>query len=476
MPRERSVRIGHLAATAALTGAGVLGTSAAGAATLAPHGVVEGVEMPTADVRADGGHWESKIWDRLARDVVAPGRYELRLRTDSLAASAIEIPPCAGRQSVRLDGRNLAAPPGPLVVDLAAGHHEFIIDVGVSDYERRIACGEPPRVGHVAQSTEGLSVLTFATAHASEGGGKAVVFIPRNHDVRRRGRLLVGTHPWNGSMWTYASYAELLKEAQARDIVLLLPSGLGNSLYTGDAEDEVLRAVDALSGAVAIDPEAVSIWGASMGGAGALTIAFHHPDRFAAVTSFFGDTHYDRSTYVRFILRDETAAHRVNALDVVDNARHLGVWLVHGELDRTCPVGQSERLAGALGQRGFRVRFDRVPGAGHSGALVARFLPEVVAAAATARVPIDAARVTYRSVRASDVGAYGVTIDRAVGADADAYVDVERQVDGVHVRRADGVRAIHLSRGSLGTDPARPPAIVIDGGNAPIDVGWEPGP
>jgi hypothetical protein len=214
-----------------------------------------------------------------------------------------------------------------------------------------------------------------------------------------------------------------------------------------------------------------------MGGAGATTIGLHHPDRFASITSFFGDSQYDLSTYAGRILKDERGAHRVNALDVVDNARHAAVWLVHGDADHTSPVRQSELLAEALAQRGFAVRFDRVPGAGHEGALVTRFLPRLVALAASARVPDAFTRVTYRSVRPSDTGAYGVRLER-LDALHDAFVDVELESDGVHVRRAEGVRQLWLSRGSLGSDPSHPPAIVVDAANQPNAprTGWEPAP
>ena len=273
-------------------------------------------------------------------------------------------------------------------------------------------------------------------------------------------------------MWTYAAYAGLLREARGRDVLLLMPSGLGNSLYTADAEDEVLRAIDALSARIAIDRRRVSIWGASMGGAGATTIGFHHPDRFASVTSFFGDSKYDLATYVRPLLGDERGAHLVNALDVVDNARNLPVWLVHGEEDRTSPIRQSEMLASALQRRGFSVRFDRVPGVGHSGALVARFLPELVANAAAARVP-DVSRVSYRSVALGQRGAYGVKIVRMAAA-GDAFVDVERRADGVHVTAADGIAGIELAQGALGVPPEGPrPHVFVDGSAPPgLKVAW----
>jgi pimeloyl-ACP methyl ester carboxylesterase len=346
--------------------------------------------------------------------------------------------------------------------------------VAVGPYERRIACGDRPRSGAAVRTLEGLGVLAFASPWSARGGGHAVVYVPPRHDVHAASPLLVGLHPWNGSMWTYAAYAELLREARARDILLLMPSGLGNSLYTADAEDEVMRAVAATAEMLAVDARAVSLFGASMGGAGATTIGFHHPDHFASVTSFFGDSKYDLATYARSILPNEAAAHLVNALDVVENARNLPVWLIHGEDDRTSSIRQSEILAKRMNELGFSVRFDRVPAAGHSGALVARFLPEVVARARSARVPERVARVTYRSVRASLAQAYGVRLVRTTSG-GDAYVDIERREDAVHVLRADAVRSLVLLRGSLGTSTERPPPIVVDDANARgIGARWEP--
>src|SRR4029079_18172424 len=102
-----------------------------------------------------------------------------------------------------------------------------------------------------------------------------------------------------------------------------------------------MRAIEAVEKEVSVDRQRVSLWGASMGGAGATTISFHHPDRFAFVTSYFGDSRYDLTTYVRNLVGGEEGARRVNALDVLENARHLPVLLVHGEDDHTSPMRQS---------------------------------------------------------------------------------------------------------------------------------------
>ena len=428
------------------------------------------------DRRERGGTaWRSIAWGELAQTQLTPGAYAVRFQVAGGDRIALEIPVCAGRGRIAVDGVTIASAPGPVVTPLPPRPekaHEVEIEIAVGGYERRIACSAPPRFGATSDGKDGLGVIAFRSPAAAAGGGHAVVFLPPGHDARKPTPLLVGLHPWNGSIWTYAAYAELLREAAARDVVLLFPSGLGNSLYTAPAEDEVFRAIDALGQSVAIDPQRVSIWGASMGGAGATTIGLHRPDRFATITSFFGDSRYDLGTYVKAILPTEAAAHQVNALDVIENARHVPIWLIHGEDDKVSPVAQSTMLAQALAQRGFKVRFDRVPNAGHSGALVARFAAEVVARASDARAPASPSRVSFRSVRPTpSAEAYGVHVHRT--GTFDAVVDIERRSDAVHLLEASGVRAIELDRGALGAPMDAEPSVVIDDPRAPkVDVRW----
>lgn len=345
------------------------------------------------------------------------------------------------------------------------------MEVKASTYERRIACSSPPRTGAVLRTADGLSRIRFGSPHSAEGGGEAVVFVPGGHDRSRPAPVLVGTHPWNGGPWTYAAYSELIDEAGAKDVVLLMPSGLGNSLYVAAAEDEVMRAIDALGGELAIDRQRVSIWGASMGGAGATTIAFHRPDRFAFVASWFGDSRYDLTTYVQGILGSEAGARRVNALDVLENGRWLPVFLVHGEDDRTSPMKQSTMLFDAMRKAGFTVELHRAPHMGHEGPLVVKHIREVVDRAAVAVAPARPSRVSFRSVRAVDTGAYGVGIVRRAGTekDSEAFVDLERRGEEIVVHSASGVREIILANGALGAKPSD--RVRLPDGAA-VTVGW----
>ncbi len=427
------------------------------------HETVDGAGVESVSLQPPGGSAEPTSWEDLGKPR-SPGLHVLRFQVTS---RALLVPHCAGRGRILVDGA-LKDPgsKGPRVIRFEGDvgqAHDVRVEVNVSTYERRVACGEAPRGGAVLPTRTGLTTLTFPSPSAAAGGGEVVVYVPKGHDPSKPAPLLVGLHPWNGGPWTYAAYRELLEEADARDVVLAMPSGLGNSLYTELAEAEVMRAIDAVEAALAIDPRRVSLWGASMGGAGATTIGFHRPDRFAFVASYFGDSKYDLTTYVKGVLGGEAGARKVNALDVVENARHLPAFLVHGEADASSPVRQSVILDEAMRRLGFKVDFERVKGAGHEGTLVARYLRRVVERAATARAPVHPARVSFRSVRATDTEAYGVRLVRA--GERDAFVDLEKRDDGLHVHAAAGVVEIVLARGALDGATETTPVVwhVTDG-------------
>jgi pimeloyl-ACP methyl ester carboxylesterase len=462
----------------AAVGVAALAWSPNAGAQLATHDRVTGVDVEQVDIVDGSFHPGTSPWLALSHRpvreqsmIVSFSAPSGRFATDGMS---VEVPPCANLESLHVIGKNVPGGKQPVVFDLTPGTSTSVsLHLHVGSYEGRVACSYPPRFGTRETTLEGLDEFAFSSVHAREGGGNAVVFIPKGHDRARPSALLVGLHPWSGSIWTYAAYAELLREADAKDVVLLLPSGLGNSLYTDHAEDEVMTAIDELSHTVAIDPRRVSIWGASMGGAGATTIGFHHPDRFATITSFFGDSKYDLGTYVKGILHDEAGAHRVNALDVAENVRNVPVWLIHGEADVVSPIAQSEMLASALRKLGFAVRFDRVPGMGHSGMLVAKFIAEVVDRAAETRIPEAPKRVSFVKVGPYDGSAYGIRFTRSSGP-GDAAIDLKLQDDTVHVLRARGVKSITIPRGAFGLSPKSVAPVVIDDTKAGgVDVHWD---
>ncbi len=422
----------------------------------------------------------------LATTPVSEGRHVVELVIDPAGESRLVLPPCAGKAppQVSVDGRAMptTASARGQYLTVPAGPHRVALTLAVSAYEKRVACGFAPRFGVPAQSEAGLRLLSFPSARpkgtcARCRPGQALVYVPRSvADEKARGfpngkpPLLVGLHPWNGALETYAAYSDLLDAAEARGLVLLFPDGLGNSLYTALAEDEVLAALDALQTVLPIDAERISLFGASMGGAGVTTIGFHHPDRFAFATSLFGDSKYDLSTYVRRLIPNETAARKVNALDVVDNARNLPLLLVHGDADKSSSITQSILLDDALRKRGFAVSFHKKPGRGHEGALVSEYAKEIVERAVIQR-RLRPTRVTYRSWRASDVGAYGITFTKTK-PDGEAFIDVERVADSIVVHRAEGISSLMLAPHAFDAPSALP--IVREAGAGKVPVAWAP--
>jgi hypothetical protein len=73
-------------------------------------------------------------------------------------------------------------------------------------------------------------------------------------------------------------------------------------------------------------------------------------------------------------------------------------------------------------------------------------------------------------VRSTDTEAYGVRIVRA--GSGDAFVDLERREDGIHVRASEGVREIVLAKDALGAKGEEP--IKIDAPGAKVAVRWAP--
>lgn len=419
----------------------------------------------------------------LATTSVSEGAHTVRFEVERGGPSRVLLAPCAGKvqPSVRLDGAPISTHVGPAGqhFDLDAGRHTVELSLQVSGYEKRVACGAPPRVGPLTWSEAGLRELRYPSTRPRGScercrPGQALVFVPRTvaegaarGTLAKGAPLLLGLHPWNGALETYAAYMQLLEAAEREGVVLLFADGLGNSLYTKDAEDEVMAALDAMIAVFPIDRDRVSIFGASMGGAGATTVGFHRPDRFAGITSLFGDSKYDLSSYVRRLLPSEADAVRVNALDVVENVRNVPVVLVHGDADKSSKIEQSEWLEQALRRLGYTVRFDRKPGRGHEGRLVSELADDMVHRAATERRVTAPTRVSYRSVRATDVGAYGVSFRKTT---AMSFLDLERRADHLQVHACSGIGAIDLEPGALGASANLPVRFAV--GVNPVPVRW----
>jgi predicted esterase len=449
----------QISALASLT----LFSRTANAAEPSVRGAVTGIELDAVSVTHNNVTTSERMATLWFTERV-PGKYMLRF-TLPREGGTLWIPSCGRRERVYLASAGGTLPvampdAGPLRTVIAAGGAatELVIEGQVSTYERRVACGGAPRIGTPSATQSGFMDVTFSSTRkaACRGDcapGRALAYVPASVAVHPDvpAPLLMGVHPWNGSQYTYAAYRTLIDAADTEGLVLLFPDGLGNSLYLADAEAEAMQALDTLTTMIKIDPLRTSIWGASMGGQGAATIGFHHPDRFAFVGSFFGDARITPTGYARSYFPKPELARAVNPADAGDNARYLHTLLIHGDSDKMSPVAESNVLSAELAARGYSVNYVRPAGRGHEGRMVEDFMQYVVRDALAARAPRFPSRVSYRAMRASDRGAYGVQIERLAPA-SEAFADIEYLADtGTwRMHAAENVKSLTLADGALG--------------------------
>ena len=158
--------------------------------------------------------------------------------------------------------------------------------------------------------------------------------------------------------------------------VAVRPSGQGNgSVYQGLGEVDVYEVIEAVSELVPIDPDRITVTGASMGGAATWYHASHYPDVWAGAAPFCGycdyqlwkkpgGTTFHRSPWEDFSWQSRGASYRV------DNLRHVPVRIIHGEWDRGVGGGvdveHSRSMDRKLNELGFPHEYYEVPQTGHS--------------------------------------------------------------------------------------------------------------
>ena len=93
-----------------------------------------------------------------------------------------------------------------------------------------------------------------------------------------------------------------------------------------------------------VDPARIYVTGHSMGGRGALYVAYKQPGRFAAVAAL--------SPYSPITAWSK-------------NLAHVPLWLIHGAKDVQAPIKDSEELVKAIEKAGGKPRFTPLPDADH---------------------------------------------------------------------------------------------------------------
>lgn len=316
------------------------------------------------------------------------------------------------------------------------------------------------------------------------------VYVPPRYRPGQRMPVVVGLHGLHGGAHRMlpvlvGQYDEAEDRTRAErhlppmpdtGAILMAPYGYGDAGYRQQGEVDVMAALDAVAAGYDVDPDRVYLTGLSMGGIGAAGVAFHHPDRFAAIAPLCGyhsyfvrsDTRTVRRPWEVFLMEMRSNA------SYAENGLHLPMYLVHGTLDR--PTANSQVLV----DRYAALRYDALvewPPLGHNvwsqtyadGRIIPHFL----------RYQRDPAprRVRFRTPEIRWNQSAWVTVDAlaAPGATGDAcfartarWGDVDASVnpDGTGRVRTDGVAAMTLA----------PPAGLVRPGVTALrlDVDGEP--
>jgi predicted peptidase len=108
--------------------------------------------------------------------------------------------------------------------------------------------------------------------------------------------------------------------------------------------DAVASLIDSVQRLHRIDVDRVYVTGHSMGGRGALYMAYKHPKRFAAVVAM-------------------SPVSPITAW--AGRLRNIPLWLIHGAKDEQAPVKESEELISAIEKGGGKPRFTRLEDRDH---------------------------------------------------------------------------------------------------------------
>ncbi|MBH23945.1 MAG: hypothetical protein CMH57_05695 [Myxococcales bacterium] len=360
---------------------------------------------------------------------------------------ALDLGGRVGRSEVWLNGtrikkmeptRDASAPffaPGPL--PLVEGENVLAVQVIATQTTGGVLWYGDAALGTPTTRRRGLVYHQF-TSEVDGTRQQLAVYVPRCADLSRPLPLLVALPGWNGNPHVFGA-SRLLEEAERRDLLVLVPDPRGNVLYTDKSERGVLEAVAVVSRDFSVDPDRVGLTGTSMGGAGALQIGYHYPDRFAAVSSFYGDSTYELTTYAGKILKQQSVADRYSVLRFAANARNLPVLLIHAEDDPVTPVRQSRALFEASQRLGFdHHALHTPPEGGHTLKLVDDFAAEVVAFHASARRARRPERVSFRANARAYPGSHWLEVE----------LRAEPRFGGADMSYRDGVLTVHaIGRG-----------------------------
>ena len=176
-----------------------------------------------------------------------------------------------------------------------------------------------------------------------------------------------GEYGTNGISQTDGGLARAIRRHPERfnALVVFPQSPPGAPGFQGPGERIALTELDTAISEFNGDTSRVYLTGLSMGGNGAWYLAYHHPNRFAAllvvcgfVEEFTGTT--SGTHYPPIVATGNPFA------AIAKNIPQLPIWIFHGDADRTVSVEQSRQMFSALKAIGANVQYTELAGVPHN--------------------------------------------------------------------------------------------------------------
>lgn len=198
----------------------------------------------------------------------------------------------------------------------------------------------------------------------------AVTF-PPNYDPNAMTRwpVQVVLHGRNGNLHEVSFFQQhdgkTPKEHAAQTWVQLDVFGRTNNAYRWAGETDVFEALSALRRVCRIDDHRVTLWGFSMGGAGAWHLGLHYPDRWSSVGAGAGfvDTVEYLGLKAPLSPLHQRLIHIYDAVDYVENAANIPIIGYGGELDKQLLAASTMHRLGQ--ERGVEIPLLVGPGVEH---------------------------------------------------------------------------------------------------------------
>jgi predicted esterase len=185
------------------------------------------------------------------------------------------------------------------------------------------------------------------------------LFIPSSYDGRQTYPLIILLHGMGGdenTMFDVYGNGAFEKIAEKKGYIVACPKGReATSMYRGPAEQDVLDVLADVRRAYKVDPARIYMAGHSMGAYGTWSIAFNHPEIFAALGPISGGG-------------DPSQMGKIAKIPEI---------VIHGDADPTVPVANSRAMVEAAKKAGAEVKYMEIKGGNHNSVAVPAFEPIV---------------------------------------------------------------------------------------------------